>query len=393
MLITLVKDEYLPSIVSLRQDDEFQRFVSKLGEILAAGHHVVHAGVALLQELEEWPGLSRRQTVAFRKMQAVTIAGEIPFHAVTDTLVLTGPAGAASDPVDSPRRHRRPWRWLVDSYDTGCTLLGAENSTDAEWFEWLGRAWGVRLRPGPANAGEEVKFRTRGFGGGTSAKEARMELVNNRAILLCILDSDRDEPEGPIGGTARDVDKELKKLGSDPYLWHQEVLQARDVENLLPAALVERLNGAAWVQPLLRRGFFVRRDEPIDPTTQRPRSWPLRYLDLGKNQCARMLTEGGSEKVLRLRRAALQYIRERAITTGEPDPAVEERSPRPCMTILAIPESPDPPCVRKEAVKGLRVRTVLRARKAETIRPSTPPHRTWKFPHEPGVNLLSCLRS
>jgi hypothetical protein len=302
VLLRLLKDEYLPAIDRLADDESFAAFVALLGETLAQGAHVIWAPPALLDRFAGWPHISRVQADALREMARVVTLRELPFEFVTHALVVTGPAGPTTELPPPIRWQRRPWTWLTARGHLPRTCLGGENVEDAKWFAWLGRAFSARKRPGALNAGAEVSLRTRGLGGSTAAPELEEEVLGETP-LLCILDSDRDHPRAAPGDTAKRALKaqdHLIRRGLDPLV-HVELLAARDVENLLPRRVVEEIAdpGNPWYRPMLARGFFV-------DDTPRPE---LRYIDIGKDQCERRLLDTADESTLQYRNAAIAALR------------------------------------------------------------------------------------
>lgn len=307
MLITLRKNEYLPVLDQMGEDPDFTTFVEILGQALWHEDHAIRAAPLLLERFSQWRGLSGSQSSALRQMARDVANAALPFDEVTDSLVLTGPAGPTPDPAGGVRWHRRDWRWLSDKGRLSRTKLGGENLNDARWYVLLGRAWGARLRLHSANAGSEVRLHPRGLGGDT----AKQELPNEGASgdpVLCVLDSDRDYPGAPLGGTAGAATKAIGKLPVG-HLVHIEPLQARDVENVLPLQLVRGAAGpgAAWLAPMELRGFFAR-----------PHTDPLLcYLDVGKVQCERRLLDSPERSPTRAyREAALTRIRQLDASTG-----------------------------------------------------------------------------
>lgn len=300
MLITLRKDEYLPVLDQWVDDRDFAVFVEILGQALWHGDHAIHAPPLLLERLSAWRGISASQADALRRMARDVGSGGMPFDAVTDSLVLTGPAGPTPDPATETRWHRRPWQWLSDKERLAATCLGGENENDARWYALLGQAWGARLRPGSSKAGTEVVLRPRGLGGDTAKQEIPTAGAHGDPVL-CILDSDRDHPGGSPGKTARAVAKALGSLKAD-HLVHVEELRARDVENVLPLDLVEEAgHGSEWLSPMKRRGFFARPE--VDPA--------LSYLDLDVMACAHRLLAVTDQATKDYRAAGLSAIRAR----------------------------------------------------------------------------------
>jgi hypothetical protein len=175
MLITLRGNEYLPVLDEWTDDADFTTFVCILGEALARGDHAIDAPPFLLERLAAWEGLSRPQRFALNTMVGQVIRRELPFEQVTDSLVITGPAGPTPDPVGPIRWHRRDWTWLRRNERLDATVLGGEDIDDAEWYVWLGRAWGMRLRSGSLVADDELSLDRRLLGGGSAERVIRHE--------------------------------------------------------------------------------------------------------------------------------------------------------------------------------------------------------------------------
>ncbi len=304
MLITLLKHEYLPVLDTLAADPEFSDFVSILGEMIAQRHHALRAPPLLLDAFSRWPRISAQQAQAFRDMARAVTLCELPFDEVTDSLVVTGPAGASPIPEARTRWHRRHWTWLLQKTALPRTCLAGENLADAAWYSWLGRAYAQRQRTSSLNAGSEIQLRYRGVGGSTAIGEVRQEIEQGH-VVLCILDSDQDHPEGELGGTARAVQTYVSQLASSApsdALLHLEILKARDVENLLPREVVEEVasKGDPWFLPMTGRGFF-----PGNHVEKE-----LCYLDLGKDQCERRLLDTKDSRTLAYRRLALARLKQ-----------------------------------------------------------------------------------
>lgn len=299
MLITLRGPEYLPVLDRWLEDDDFLSFVSILGEILYRGDHALWAPPALLYRFSECQGLSRGQSLALLQMGKEVSMPTLPFDAVTDSLVLTGPAKPAVDPESDIRWHRRDWTWLHRKRRLDVTVLAGENARDAQWYRWLGRAWGARLRPRSPNAEDEIVLRCRGLGGQTARQEIPLAAAEGDPVL-CILDSDRNHPSAELGDTARAAIKAVDALPTE-HLTHIEPLRARDVENILPLSLVQlAAEGTHWLAPMATRGFFAR--PGVDET--------LAYIDLGKDQCERRLLDTPDPTTHRYRSDALTRIRQ-----------------------------------------------------------------------------------
>lgn len=299
MLITLRGNEYLPVLDQWRGDDEFEGFVGVLADILVRGDHAIQAPPKLLEDLSKWEGLSPRQSHALRAMAPRVARSELPFDAVTHSLVITGPAGQTPDPGEPSRWHRRDWHWLQRKGRLDPTVIGGEHLDDAEWYVWLARAWAVRLRAGSLVADDELSLDPRLLGGGSAERVIRQEGTYGR-LMLAIVDSDSNCPEDKLGQTATDALKAVRNLPQDAAPAHVEPLMARDVENLLPLPLLEACHGRSnWLATMARRGFFAR--PQVDPD--------LAFIDLGNEQCERRLLDTEDPPTKAYRETALAKIR------------------------------------------------------------------------------------
>ncbi len=72
-------------------------------------------------------------------------------------------------------------------------------------------------------------------GGGTTATVFKNEIENEMRITLCIVDSDRKAPSGPVGGTANNCRSVTDRANSIVDLI---ILEARELENVVPNRLV-----------------------------------------------------------------------------------------------------------------------------------------------------------
>ena len=329
MLITLRGDEYLPVLDEWRGDAEFEVFVGVLADILVRGDHAIEAPPKLLEDLSEWEGLSRAQSLALRTMAPRVLQREIPLDSVTHSLVITGPAGPTPDPGDPSRWHRRDWRWLQRNGRLDPAVLGGEHLHDAEWYLWLGRAWGARLRPDSSTAGDELRMECRLLGGGSAEQVIRYDATHGK-LFLSIIDSDSDHPGGKLGQTARDALKAVRDLPSHAAPAHVEPLMAREVENVLPLALLEVTHRRSnWLADMARRGFFAR--PTVDPE--------LAFIDLGKEQCERRLLDVG-EPALAYRTAALAKVRHLDPECTASSATCERTAEEPeCTGKLTLPKS------------------------------------------------------
>lgn len=299
MLIRLFKQEYLPALDALASSDDFLRFVESLATCLVEGWHAVDAAPLLLERFAAWPHLSRRQREALSAAARQMVQRPALYDEVTDCLTITGPAGDSGlTRGHGTRHHRGDWRRFTTLDAFRCCVLAGENVVDARWYAWLARAWSARRQPRSIAAGQELCWESRGIGGSTGQGEVPESLRQGR-LVCCILDSDRNHPAADPGETVRGLQKRLRHLPADVPPHHLEVIDARDIENLLPEGIVTEIGeGTEWLAPMRSRGFFVQPDRAVDPD--------LAYLDIGKHQC--------QGRLLDTRDAPTRALRERALT-------------------------------------------------------------------------------
>lgn len=175
------------------------------------------------------------------------------------------------DDVTECRSCERPWNiedcrdgrrcfhvsylYFEDSEQSQSAALVAENLDDARLYNHAADAYLAdrRLR------GLRVAVRPVGGGGNTTAAVASEQAV--RQPTLAIVDSDRAAPELPVKQnstaqrTVRSIDERL--LGHEPAIVHCHVLPCRELENLLPLALLRESVPAGYDQSALEHAQRV----------------------------------------------------------------------------------------------------------------------------------------
>lgn len=124
-----------------------------------------------------------------------------------------------------------PLDYFADSGRAGCSWLVGEDLHDIDIYVILGETSAAQFR------GFRCALRRAdGHGGGTPQT---FELLARQGLpVLCIVDSDKDDPTASMGQTAADAVNRhdiLRALGKVATV---HVLPCRELENLLPAALV-----------------------------------------------------------------------------------------------------------------------------------------------------------
>ncbi len=320
MLLILLKDEYLGTVEAQGDDPAFRDFVCQLGQTLHDGRHAVKAPPLLLERLAAWSGISEPQAQALAAASRDAVRPSLPYALATDALVLTGPDGVTADDTSSDTvLHRMHWRAFTDHQGLRPTTLLGEHRGDARWFALLAEAYSARIMPLSSRPGAEVRLDCHLGGGNTTAVSLEAHVAGG-APTLCIVDSDRDHPDAQLGQTGKRVRKTIDRFTASDRAppARMQALAARDVENILPVALLEAVcSDSAWFEPMVAAGFFVAADRPLDPR--------LAWIDIGKDQCSARLLSTKDPKTLELRRAVIAQIRE-SLPETEPCP-LEESTP------------------------------------------------------------------
>lgn len=204
-------------------------------ESLLRAHHAGKHVVSLRREDARalspvLPRLSQQAQAALRKIvgalyEIETLRREVTWHIELGIgPVFDGRACARGDHhvVQASLHH-------FDDFERAArSVLLAENLTDAELYEAMGRAL-MAWRGWRA----QLAFQWLPGGGDTTADIFRSVAADGR-ILLAVVDSDRKYPSGPPGRTA----KRLSSSGL-PAFQRFLVLHVREAENLLPFELYE----------------------------------------------------------------------------------------------------------------------------------------------------------
>ena len=266
MLIVLRKEEYPrddAQRAAWQASPEFGAFLDHLADALKSRAHAVEAPSKLLEWMARCEGLSDRQRGALGEASVVNQRRELPFEEASHGLLLTGPLGASAYPKGARKMwSRRDWRWLACHVEPlPKAALVAENSDDSEFFVWVGRAMGARLRQTEVNAGDELALACVG-GGGSTTGPVYEKLVRQGSPALCVVDADKSHSKGTVGATAQGVYNAEARLSAQPETPPHAVatLDAYTIENVLPIELVRAAcPGCAWVEPMASRGFFLQR--------------------------------------------------------------------------------------------------------------------------------------
>lgn len=124
-----------------------------------------------------------------------------------------------------------PLDHFTDSERAGCSYIIDEHLRDANIYLALGEAYATFHRGFRC-----VMFLIDGHGGATPQT---FELFADQGrSILCIVDSDRSSPEASLGRTAADAHTSHQTTRTRGKVASVHILPCRELENLLPAALV-----------------------------------------------------------------------------------------------------------------------------------------------------------
>lgn len=114
-------------------------------------------------------------------------------------------------------------------------ILLTENEIDAQVYTLITKS----IFSTRKSLNKSFEFSVNPYGGGGCDTIKTFErLLGEHRPILCFLDSDRSHPKGPIGDTAKHFSGHQKGQHNNYYL---NVLDAHEIENLIPSSLIEHL--------------------------------------------------------------------------------------------------------------------------------------------------------
>lgn len=120
-------------------------------------------------------------------------------------------------------------------------VILAENDTDADFYHKLGRIYSEDKL-----GGTHIYLNTEHVGGGgdtTAGVFSKLHSQYHFRPFYCIVDSDKAHPRQPhFGGTARKIIQ--KSLLNSDLSNHYSILDMMELENILPAAIIEMVNNS-----------------------------------------------------------------------------------------------------------------------------------------------------
>ncbi len=192
------------------------------------GNHRVWANRSTLRALYECNDFDRREKQAItRLLERVASDGSLKNKLSVYVKVVAHPGIPNSVTENNRRQIQIPLSWFDSSGKIQPTILLGENLSDALVLSKLAECAivlnGLSFLP--------VKLRPN-HGGGSTIPHVMNHNISNHNFCLCIVDSDKDFPDSPMGTTARSV-QHYKNPSLYPLA---EVLETRgrDLENSLP---------------------------------------------------------------------------------------------------------------------------------------------------------------
>lgn len=137
--------------------------------------------------------------------------------------------------VDGRHEITMPISFLAQDHNLNRTILLAENLDDCCFFQWLGQYYISKKSLDTL----KISCKKTGGGGDTTRQEYVNIATEERRFCLCFLDGDCSYPLSAVGETARKVIREHERIM--PSLCAYHVIRCRDVENLVPMALLDAL--------------------------------------------------------------------------------------------------------------------------------------------------------
>jgi hypothetical protein len=218
------------------------------GTHLLAGSRLLFGDLQQLTELGPIP-TGRFKEASIRGAEALSLI------ATTPAMIRVDPCGSAPNAERHPDSGRvtfhLPLDLFAESSRLGRSHLLGEHSRDTFFYIALGEAVAARHK------GLRCRLRGADGHGGATSRVFQMHIEQDECVL-CIVDSDRAANDAPLGRTAADVVAHCDTALAAHRVALAHVLPCRELENLIPAALVL---DALPSDPLDEHGIRVRAAE------------------------------------------------------------------------------------------------------------------------------------
>jgi len=128
--------------------------------------------------------------------------------------------------IGNKKEIKIPAELINDSAFIQKTILLCENETDCKLY--------VKMAETAMKRRIKIHCERRGGGGSTTADIYKGIREERKRLCLCLADSDRDYPEGPLGDTSRKLEKADTP---DETLCKLKIIGVRELENLISTAM------------------------------------------------------------------------------------------------------------------------------------------------------------
>jgi hypothetical protein len=278
MLIKI--DDSVVELIENDQNNGYQDLVFALENLATArreGKHAVIASSTTLKKLKDFHAISEASRGVYRQiLESFSQIGD--YTSLVDIYIeLSLRQEAILENTHNKRILKVPPRFFVNTRNIQETILLCENLRDARWYRVIAEVvckW-KRIE------GVKISFDSIG-GGGTTIKDyyEKYQAEKNR-FCICILDSDQDYSKGAMGGTALSV---KNCHDSSCLLSHFVIINAREIENLIPIKVLEDL-----VQGNDKRSKALQFVESLNRSSSHE---PRLFADLKKDKAVKNIIKG-----------------------------------------------------------------------------------------------------
>lgn len=184
---------------------------------------------------------------------------------------------------------RIPARYFGDSKLIQETVLLAENLLDTDFYLKVAETYLVWKK-----LNRHIKIRCERLPGGGDTTfnlyKSILEALPGKRFCLCILDSDKESPHCPMGGTAKKIEEGVEKMeeGNKPFGEHL-VIGVRDIENLIPTV---------WYSQVSEKSDRMRCVEFLEKLESSAIAEARKYVDLKEGLTGEKILQAKTIQVL-----------------------------------------------------------------------------------------------
>lgn len=224
------------SLEILLKKDAFIACIKNLALGVQEGKHIVTGPLSLLSKLvsaNQIPGDTRAlfRIIKNKRSESELIKKNIQMYVV----VSPEPTSEKFDYRNANQVYTVSYEWFSNSIRIQSARLLCENIDDAKIYTHMTEAY--LWSKSPKMNGVTISFRPSGCGG-TGIADRLKESISSEGASLCIADSDRKWPGGPLGDTAKCLRNAAKEIENDVTVAGIIILSCHEVENIIPPRLV-----------------------------------------------------------------------------------------------------------------------------------------------------------